>query len=81
MNNTTTLDTLTEQRNALMDAVESALDEVDMCKETLYRVAGSAAEASAQAALSRAYNAYEAAMQAFDEWIVSPDGEMYDKLS
>ena len=77
----TTLDTLTEQRSALMDAVDAALDEVGMCKETLYRVAGSAAEASAQAALSRAYNTYEAAMQAFDDWIVSDAGMAYDALS
>jgi hypothetical protein len=63
-----------------MDAVEVAEYDLDMAKETLYLVVGSHAEANAQAELARAEAHYDAAMQAFDDWISSSDGVEYGNL-
>lgn len=71
---------LRAKRDTLMDAVEEAEYSLDMAKETLYRVAGTSAEASAQAERSRAENHYDATMQTFDAWIDSPEGEEYYQL-
>lgn len=68
------------KRSALMDAIEEAEYNLDMAKETLYRVTGTRAEASAQAERARAENHYDVAMQALDDWIDSPEGEEYYQL-
>ena len=71
---------LSAAREALLDAMESAEYELDMAKEALYRVAGTRAEASAQAERSRAEAHYEAADAALSEWLESDDGLEWAKL-
>ena len=76
----TRYDELTKARESLLGDMESAEYELDMAKEALYRVAGTRAEASAQAERSRAEAHYEAAEQALSDWLESDDGIEWAKL-
>ena len=72
---TKTYETLRDEREALLDAIEDAhIAWFDA------QAAFEPGNASSEAALTRAQSHYDATIQALDDWIDSPDGELFFDL-